>query len=32
MPLMEALAADAPTTLQLTLAERTALNIQVRQA
>jgi hypothetical protein len=32
MPLMEALAADAPTTLQLTLAERAALNIQVRQA
>jgi hypothetical protein len=32
MPLMEALATDAPTNLQLTLGERTALNIQVSQA
>jgi hypothetical protein len=32
MPLMEALATDAPATLQLTLGERTALNIQVSQA
>jgi hypothetical protein len=32
MPLLEALASDAPATLQLTLAERMALNIQVRQA
>jgi hypothetical protein len=32
MPLLEALAADAPVTLQLTLAERASLNIQVRQA
>lgn len=32
MPLMEALATDAPATLQLTLGERTALNIAVSQA
>jgi hypothetical protein len=32
MPLLEALAADAPSTLQLTLGDRTALNIQVSQA
>jgi hypothetical protein len=32
MPLLEALAADAPATLQLTLGERTALNIQVSPA
>jgi hypothetical protein len=32
MPLLEALASDAPATLQLTLAERASLNIQVRQA
>jgi hypothetical protein len=32
MPLLEALACDAPATLQLTLAERASLNIQVRQA
>jgi beta-ketoacyl synthase-like protein len=31
MPLLEALAADLPATLQLTLGERTALNIQVSQ-
>jgi hypothetical protein len=32
MPFMEALADDAPATLQLTLAARTTLNIQVRAA
>jgi hypothetical protein len=32
MPLLEALAADAPAVLQLTLGERTALSIQVSQA
>ena len=32
MPLLEALAADAPATLQLTLGERMALNIQVGPA
>jgi len=32
MPLLEALAADARATLQLTLGERTVLNIQVSQA
>jgi hypothetical protein len=32
MPLLEALAADAPATLQLTLGERTALNVQVGPA
>jgi hypothetical protein len=32
MPFLEALASDAPETLQLTLAERASLNIQVRQA
>ncbi len=32
MPLLEALAADAPATLQLTLGERTALHIQVGRA
>jgi hypothetical protein len=32
MPLLEALAADAPATLQLTLGERTALNVQVSAA
>jgi hypothetical protein len=31
MPLLEALAADLPATLQLTLGERAALNIQVSQ-
>lgn len=31
MPLLEALAIDLPATLQLTLGERTALNIQVSQ-
>jgi hypothetical protein len=32
MPLLEALAADVPSTLQLTLGERAALSIQVSQA
>lgn len=32
MPFLEALAKDAPATLQLALGERTALNIQVSQA
>jgi len=32
MPLLEALAADVPATLQLTLGERTVLNIQVGPA
>lgn len=32
MPLLEALAADAPATVQLSLGERTSLNIQVSQA
>jgi hypothetical protein len=32
MPLLEALAADAPATLRLTLGGRTALSIQVAPA
>jgi hypothetical protein len=32
MPLLEALAVDVPTTLQLTLGERTTLNVQVSAA
>ena len=32
MPLLEALAADTPATLQLTLGERTVLRIQVGPA